>query len=143
MFTAMSRFAPASISICTRASSPAEQAYISGVMPYMWRRERKGLWCTAAWCMVQDVWGWISHSVRPLPTQGYEAHLVVHAVDAIGAQQLDGLTDEVGAAAVQHAEAQVQLELVGGSFGVQALEGAEAALWPRREGARGRMREGE
>ena len=34
VFTATSRLAPASISIWTRASSPAEQAYIRGVMPF-------------------------------------------------------------------------------------------------------------
>lgn len=34
VITAMSKFAPASMSMCTSASSPAEQAYISGVMPY-------------------------------------------------------------------------------------------------------------
>lgn len=35
VITAMSKFAPASMSMCTSASSPAEQAYISGVMPYI------------------------------------------------------------------------------------------------------------
>jgi len=40
VITAMSKFAPASMSMCTSASSPAEQAYISGVMPYITHTER-------------------------------------------------------------------------------------------------------
>ena len=35
----MSKFAPASINIWTIASSPAAQAYISGVIPYMNQRQ--------------------------------------------------------------------------------------------------------
>lgn len=62
-----------------------------------------------------------------------ERYLVIHAVDTIWPQQLDGLADQIGAAAVKHAKAQVQLELICGGFGIQPSEGTKATLGPRRK----------
>lgn len=57
-------------------------------------------------------------------------HLIVHAVHPLRPQQLDGLANQVRASTVEHPEAQVQMELIRGGLGVEALEGAEAALGP-------------
>lgn len=57
-------------------------------------------------------------------------YLVVHAVDPIWPQQIDGLANEICASTVEHPKAQVEMELICGSFGVQTLEGAEAAFRP-------------
>lgn len=62
-----------------------------------------------------------------------DQHLVVHAVDPVRPQQLDGLANEIRASAVEHPEAQVEVELVCGGLGVEALEGAEAALRPEED----------
>ena len=66
-------------------------------------------------------------------THTLPVYLVVHAVDPVWPQQLDGLSNQIGASAVEHAEAQVQVELVRRSFGVQTPERTEAALRPARE----------
>jgi len=55
-------------------------------------------------------------------------HLVVHGVDPVGPQQVGGVGQQVGAAAGQQPEAQVQLELDHRRWGSQALVGGEAAL---------------
>lgn len=60
-------------------------------------------------------------------------YLVIHAVDTVWPKQLDGLANQVGAAAIEHAEAQVQLELICGGFGIQPPEGTKAALGPTEE----------
>ena len=70
------------------------------------------------------------------------AYLVIHGIDPIGTQQIDGLANQVGASAVEHPEAQVQLELICGGFGIQTPEGAKAALWPRRGGWEAKSNEG-
>lgn len=57
-------------------------------------------------------------------------HLIVHAVHPIRPQQVDGLANQIRASTVEHPEAQVQMELICGGLGVEALEGAEAALGP-------------
>lgn len=57
-------------------------------------------------------------------------HLIVHAVHPVRPQQVDGLANQIGASTVEHPEAQVQMELIRGGLGVEALEGAEAALGP-------------
>lgn len=57
-------------------------------------------------------------------------YLVVHAVDPIRAQQIDGVADQIGASAVEHPKTQIKMELVCGCFGVETLEGAEAAFRP-------------
>lgn len=68
--------------------------------------------------------------LRPGSSAQLVVYLVVHAVDPVWPQQVDGLADEVRASAVEHPETQVQVELVRGGFGVEALEGAEAAFRP-------------
>ncbi|KAF3854605.1 hypothetical protein F7725_022660 [Dissostichus mawsoni] len=55
-------------------------------------------------------------------------YLVVHAVDPIRPQQIDSLANEICASTVEHPKTQVQVELVRGGLGVQALEGAKATL---------------
>lgn len=60
-------------------------------------------------------------------------YLVVHAVDPVRPQQVDGLADQVRASAVEHPKTQVEVELVRGGFGVEALEGAEATFRPGEE----------
>lgn len=57
-------------------------------------------------------------------------HLIVHAVHPIRPQQVDGLANQIRASTVEHPEAQVQMELICGGLGVEAFEGAEAALGP-------------
>lgn len=57
-------------------------------------------------------------------------YLVVHAVDPVRPQQIDGLADEIRAAAVEHPETQIEMELVRGGFGVKSLKGAEATFRP-------------
>lgn len=57
-------------------------------------------------------------------------YLVVHAVDPIRPQQIDGLADQIGASAVEHPKTQIKMELVRGGFGVETLKGAEAAFRP-------------
>lgn len=56
------------------------------------------------------------------------ADLLAHTVDAIGPQQVDGLLHQVGAAAVEHPEAQVLQELGLGGGSVQLPGGAETVL---------------
>lgn len=60
-------------------------------------------------------------------------NLVVHAVDAVWSQQIDGLANEIRASTVEHPKTQIEMELVRGGLGVQALEGAEATLRPGRD----------
>lgn len=57
-------------------------------------------------------------------------YLVVHAVDPVWPQQIDGLADEIRAPAVEHPETQIEMELVRGGFGVESLKGAEATFRP-------------
>lgn len=57
-------------------------------------------------------------------------YLVVHAVDPVWPQQINGLADEIRAAAVEHPETQIEMELVRGGFGVKSLKGAEATFRP-------------
>ncbi len=83
------------------------------------------------WCIV---WSWVlTGAVNIWFAVLSSRYLVIHAVDTIWPQQLDGLADQVGAAAVQHAETQVQLELICGGFGIQPPEGAKAALGPTED----------
>lgn len=63
-------------------------------------------------------------------------YLIVHAVDPVGPQQVDGLANEVCASTVEHPKAQVQMELIRCSFGVETLEGAEATLGPDEDRGR-------
>lgn len=63
-------------------------------------------------------------------------YLVVHAVDPVGPQEVDGLADQVGASAVEHPKTQIEMELVRGGFGVETLEGAEAAFRPDDDNTR-------
>lgn len=65
-----------------------------------------------------------------IPRTAEVRHLVVHAVDPIRPQEIDGLANEIGPSTVEHPEAQVEVEFICGSFGVQTLEGAEAAFRP-------------
>lgn len=60
-------------------------------------------------------------------------YLVVHAVDPVRPQQINGLADEIGASAVEHPETQIEVELVRGGFGVKSLKGAEATFRPEDE----------
>lgn len=70
-----------------------------------------------------------------LPAQrSSRTHLVVHGVDAVGAQGRNRLVDEVRPPAVEHAEAQVLAELFGSRSGIQPPEGTEAALGSAQEG---------
>lgn len=63
-------------------------------------------------------------------------YLIVHAVDPVWPQQVDGLADEVCASTVEHPKAQVQMELIRCSFGVETLERAEATLGPDEDRGR-------
>lgn len=63
-------------------------------------------------------------------------YLVVHAVDPIGPQKIYGLANEIRAATVEHPKAQVQMELIRSSFGLQTLEGAEATFRPNEDKVR-------
>lgn len=71
-----------------------------------------------------------------IPTTAEVQHLVVHAVDPIWPQQTDGLANEIGPPTVEHPKAQVEMEFICGSFGVQTLEGAEAAFRPDEDRVR-------
>lgn len=65
---------------------------------------------------------------------GNGSDLVIHGVDPVWTQQLDSLTNQIGASTVKHAKAQVQVEFVRRSLRVQAFKRAETALWPKRQG---------
>lgn len=63
-------------------------------------------------------------------------YLVVHAVDPIWPQQINGLADQISASAVEHPKTQIKMELVCGGLGVETLEGAEAAFRPDDDNTR-------
>lgn len=63
-------------------------------------------------------------------------YLVVHAVDPVWPQQINGLADEIRASAIEHPETQIEMELVRGGFGVKSLKRAEATLRPEDDNAR-------
>lgn len=46
------------------------------------------------------------------------------------------MADQVGASAVEHPETQIKVEFVRGGFGVETLEGAEAAFRPDDDNTR-------
>lgn len=71
-----------------------------------------------------------------IPMMAEVQHLVVHAVDPIWPQQIDGLANQIGPSTVEHPKAQVKMEFICGSFGVQTLEGAEAAFRPDEDRVR-------
>lgn len=60
-------------------------------------------------------------------------HLVIHSVHTISAQGLNGLADEVRSPTVEHAEAQVLVELLRCCTGIHPPEGTETALGSVRE----------
>lgn len=68
------------------------------------------------------------------------ADLLAHAVDAIGPQQVDRLLHQVGAATVEHPEAQVLQELGLSGGGIQLPGGTKTVLGSAegRDGGRGK-----
>lgn len=111
VITAMSKFAPASMSMCTSASSPAEQAYISGVMPYIPTQKefnKKN--------MESSIWFSNLGEKINSEVQALWVHLVIHCVHPIWAQKLDSLANQISAARVEHAKAKIQIKLVCGSL---------------------------
>lgn len=104
VITAMSKFAPASMSMCTSASSPAEQAYISGVMPYIPTQKERRLNIKK------------HGQANSCSNQKFRVHLVIHCIHPIWAQKLDSLANQISAARVEHAKAKIQIKLVCGSL---------------------------